>query len=103
MLGLDDLNCQMFRDLLKGIFEVHADGVPVALQLIEVNEKCTSPRLEQFALTFRGPCEPALAQCIWRFEHPKLGPRDLFTVPLGPDGEGMLYEVIFNRLRSAGQ
>lgn len=100
MAGLDDLNCQIFRDLLNGVFEVHAaSGVSVALKLIDVNEKRESPRLEQFSLTFRGPREPALDQRIWRFEHPELGPRDLFAVPLGPDGEGMLYEVIFNRVR----
>ncbi|MGD0046437.1 MAG: hypothetical protein ABSE42_05415 [Bryobacteraceae bacterium] len=102
MPGLDDLNCQIFRDLLNGVFEVQdAFGAPVVLKLIEVNEKRESPRLEQFSLTFRGPREPVLAQRIWRFEHPTLGPRDLFAVPLGPDGEGMLYEVIFNRVRRA--
>jgi hypothetical protein len=104
MPGLDDLNCQSFRDLLNGVFEVRdASGTPVALKLIDVNEKRDSPRLEQFSLVFRGPREPALEQRIWRFEHPALGPHDLFAVPLGPDGEGALYEVVFNRFRTPRQ
>ena len=100
MPSLDDLNCQSFRDLLNSVFEVHgASGAPVALKLIDVKEKAEAQGIEQFSLAFRGPREPVLDQRTWRFEHPALGPRDLFAVPLGPDGEGMLYEVIFNRVR----
>jgi len=104
MTSLDDLTCQVFRDLLHSLFHVHdPSGSPLVLQLIDIKERHDSPRLEQFSLTFRGPLHPALPQRIWRFEHPALGPRDLFAVPIGPDSEGMLYEVIFNRIRPAAQ
>ena len=103
MSTLDDLNCQSFREVMESDFEVRHQGGSVALKLVEVFEKNESPRFEQFALTFRGPLEPLLPQCIHRFEHPVLGPRDMFAVPLGPDGDGMQYEVVFNRRRRAGK
>jgi hypothetical protein len=81
MPGLDDLSCQRFRGLLNGVFGVH----------------------DAFGASVRGPRQPALAQQIWRFEHPAPGAHDLFAVPLGPDGEGMLCDVIFNRVRSIRQ
>jgi hypothetical protein len=103
MPSLDDLNCQMFRDSLRSDFAVRAaSGATIALRLLEVNEK-QAPGLEQFSLTFRGPLAPMLEQRIHRLEHSVIGSRDLFVVPIGPDGEGMLYEVIFNRLRSSGK
>jgi hypothetical protein len=48
-----------------------------------------------FALLFRGPLTPVLPQRIYRLEHDVLGSYDLFLVPIGPDGGGMGYEVIF--------
>lgn len=101
MPSLDELNCQLFRDSLHSDFTVLREaGESVALTLIEVHEKLDAPTLEQFSLTFRGPLTPTLDQRIHRFEHSAFGPQDFFIVPLGPDQEGMLYEVIFNRVRS---
>ena len=37
-----------------------------------------------------------LPQGMFRFEHPVHGTLDLFTVPIGPDGVGACYEIIFN-------
>lgn len=101
MPSLDELNCRMFRDSLHSDFTVlRESGESVTLTLVEVHEKLDAPALEQFSLTFRGPGTTALDQRIHRFEHPAFGSLDLFIVPLGPDQEAMLYEVIFNRIRS---
>jgi hypothetical protein len=48
-----------------------------------------------FNLTFAGPREAFLPQGTYRIEHDDLGSFELFIVPLGPGGEGLLYEVIF--------
>jgi hypothetical protein len=103
MSPLDDLSCQRFREVLESDFEVRHEGGSLALKLVDVVEKTESPRLEQFALIFRGPLQPLLPQCIHRFEHPVLGTRDMFTVPLGPNRDGMQYEVVFNRMRRPGK
>jgi hypothetical protein len=49
-----------------------------------------------FSLVFRGgPPDRYLPQRIYDLEHPEMGTLSLFVVPLGPDREGMRYEVIF--------
>ena len=48
------------------------------------------------ALPARKGARASLPQGTFRYEHPVHGPLDLFTVPVGPDGQGMCYEIIFN-------
>lgn len=52
-------------------------------------------RRTPFALLFRANLESALPQRIYRLEHDEMGPYDIFLVPVGPDGTGMVYEAIF--------
>ena len=49
---------------------------------------------QAFALVFRGPETPRLAQRIYRFEREALA-EDIFIVPIGLDGGRLLYEAIF--------
>jgi hypothetical protein len=50
-----------------------------------------------FAVTLRHTgARASLLQGMFRYEHPVHGALDLFTVPVGPDGQGMCYEIIFN-------
>ncbi|HEY0946471.1 MAG TPA: hypothetical protein VGD81_14435 [Opitutaceae bacterium] len=51
---------------------------------------------ESFSLLFHAPAGVRLPQRIYTFTHPRLGARDFFLVPLGPDSQGMRLEVIFN-------
>jgi len=69
--------------------------------LVEVNEGVNTDRVESFSLLFRGPISPFFPQAIYRLHHEKLGTMDLFLVPMGPDRDGMRYEAVFNRLRTA--
>jgi len=52
-------------------------------------------RSESFALTFRGPVQPALPQDTYEFDHPALGRFALLIVPIGIDAEGRYYEAVF--------
>jgi hypothetical protein len=38
---------------------------------------------------------PVVGQQICRLRHPELGELELFVVPIGPDPDGMRYEIIF--------
>ena len=40
--------------------------------------------------------DPVLPQRIYRFENYAMGALELFAVPIGPDKQGMQYQVIFN-------
>src|SRR5262245_8544433 len=48
-----------------------------------------------FTIFFRGPAAFVLPQRIYRIEHDEIGSYDIFLVPVGPDGTGMLYEAFF--------
>ncbi len=93
---LASLTAEDFRACLDAPFSV-PEG-PIECELIEVNEPVgtggSGPRAP-FAVVFRGPLEPFLAQGIHRFEHESLGPLDLFLVPIGPEDGSMRYEAVF--------
>jgi hypothetical protein len=56
------------------------------------------PQGESFALLFRGPRTPQLAQGMYEFAHDQIGAFALFIVPVGADAESVRYEAVFNRL-----
>jgi hypothetical protein len=97
---LENLNHQTFSELLHTTFRVLLpDTPPLALELMEVTERNSSPQAETFSLIFRGPLAPLIGQQIHILDHDTLGRLDLFLVPIGPDNGGMCYQVVFNRLR----
>jgi hypothetical protein len=50
---------------------------------------------QPFTLLLHGPLEPVVPQATYRFDHPALGPFDMFIVPVGPEGQAMRYEAVF--------
>lgn len=48
-----------------------------------------------FTLIFLGPSDRVLSQGICRVKHDGMDPFEIFVVPIGPNQEGMQYEVIF--------
>ena len=97
---LEQLSSQVFSQHLKSNFRVSMlGGASLILELLEVEEKNYSPNLEQFSLLFRGPLTPQFGQGQYTLEHEKLGKIELFLVPVGPDGGGLGYQAVFNRMR----
>jgi hypothetical protein len=98
--ALDTVTGETFKQQLHTSFRVHSENSdPIAMQLIEVREPPSAPGTELFCLHFRGPGSPRLAQKIWRFQHDKIGSLDLFMTAVGADEAGIVYEVVFHRLR----
>jgi hypothetical protein len=86
-----------FREAEGTVFRVKAgDGHPVELTLTEVSETARPPGWESFSLLFLG-AEGALSQGTHQVEHGDLGSFPLFLVPIVGDGDGHLYEAVFNR------
>ncbi|HLZ52488.1 MAG TPA: hypothetical protein VKP61_17190 [Candidatus Acidoferrum sp.] len=78
-----------------------AGAADLELELFEIEEKHVSPRMEEFLLLFRGPLAPVFTLGIRTLEHDKLGPFDIFLVPMRPDSRGMRYQAAFTRFRKA--
>jgi len=91
---------EQFAENLNTTFHVSADdNHTVELELVEVSELKLIATQEQFAVVFRGPRDRFLGQGSRPLEHEKLGPSELFLVPIQEDPEGYYYEAIFNRFR----
>jgi hypothetical protein len=90
----EDLTARAFSGHVGEAFRVHRGGSgPLEVELVSVEGE---PEGRPFSVVFRGPADAPLSQGIHRMEHPKMGSLDIFLVPIGPDGEGFLYEAVFN-------
>ncbi|HWZ45518.1 MAG TPA: hypothetical protein VNW97_18735 [Candidatus Saccharimonadales bacterium] len=97
---LDTFNSQTFTGQLHTKFLVPLQGMePVALELVEVNERNSAPKIELFSLLFRGPHTPRLDQMIHALEHEKLGRFELFLTAITGDHDSVTYEAVFHRFR----
>jgi hypothetical protein len=75
-----------------------APGEPLSFTLVDatpIGDGSPDGRAP-FAIIFRGPATPLLAQQVVPLEHPELGGLALFLVPIGVDAEGARYEAVFN-------
>ena len=96
---LDKLQKSDFEQLVGQEFSLATEGKELPLRLLEASRLGqTSANADRapFALLFRGPKDPPLNQGMFEFRHPELGTLPLFLVPIGPDAEGLCYEVVFN-------
>jgi hypothetical protein len=99
---LGSLTADDFRRRIGDTYRLFRPGEPVAVDLVlttvtQYPGSVGSVR-QPFSLEFAGPPGPALPQHIYRLEHDRDVPLDMFLVPLGPDaGTGaMTYEAAFS-------
>ena len=95
---LDRVRKEDFDSLIGQKVKVYRDDSSSDLEVREVvATRSPSPRAtEPFRIVLRSRDGWIATQGIFRIEHPALGALDLFAVPIGPDGEGLCYEIIFN-------
>jgi hypothetical protein len=94
---LDQLAPADFEPLVGQRFTVVQNEGDLGLELLSVRPLPPhSRRAEPFALLFRGPRQPALAQRIHTIANAQVGALVIFLVPVRGDGEGVEYEAIFN-------
>jgi hypothetical protein len=96
---LDKLTKDDFTPLVGTAFHVRLNPQEtVELKLAEVNgwPDHEGPRREPFSLTFHGAHRFVLPQRVYAIEHKDFETMEIFLVPLGPDGQGMRYEAVFN-------
>jgi hypothetical protein len=98
MDSLADLTIDAFRPRLGERFRIHSGPQgTLDAELAEVRSIGASrtARRAPFSLLFRTTLTAPLPQAIYRIEHDEMGSHDIFLVPVGPDGTGMVYEAIF--------
>jgi hypothetical protein len=90
------LTAEDFRPHLGTSFRLADKSAEFELLDVTEREGAAQPgsRLS-FSVVFRGPSEPVLEQRIRRVEHDSIGVLELFLVPIGRDGGGVLYEAVF--------
>src|SRR5438876_7713556 len=92
------LTIDMFSEEIGNKLLVHSGGGQILeMQVVSVTDLGSSPRQIQFSVILLGPVTAPIQQGNYRIEHDKLGPRDLFLVPIGMDKDGVRYQAIFNR------
>ncbi|HEY6352740.1 MAG TPA: hypothetical protein VI636_25365 [Candidatus Angelobacter sp.] len=96
---LEKLNAKVFAEYLRSKFHTQLGDKKVELELLSVEERESSPRVETFFLCFNGPLIPRLPQQIYLLEHEKLGAFSIFLTAIAGDTEGISYEAVFNRYR----
>jgi hypothetical protein len=95
---VEKLSKAYFSEALNTPFHLHTDtGESLDLELIELKDGFALPGQEQFSLKFRGPGQSILPQKTYRMDHDRIGPFDLFIVPIGRGADDTYYEAVFNR------
>ena len=87
-----------FAENLNTRFRASHNDIAFELELIEIVDRRSTPRQEQFSLMFRAPADAAVQQGTYRLEHDRLESGDLFLVPVSKDDTGIVYQAVFNRL-----
>jgi hypothetical protein len=103
--SLETLTVDIFQPRVGQTFRIRArPESEVEAELIEARElgggparadAQTSRRRTPFSLSFRTSLMTPLPQSIYKVVHHDLGGYEIFLVPVGPDGKGMVYEAIF--------
>jgi len=96
MLG--DLPKTLFENNLKTTFRAILEDGTVEMELVEVIDRKSTPRQEQFSLMFRAPVDAPAEQQTFRLEHEQLESGELFLVPVAKNEKGVYFQAVFNRL-----
>jgi hypothetical protein len=102
-----ELTIEDFLPCLQSAFPISLQGIgTVDLTLVDIEDRRTREEgapvgRRPFSLIFRGAFlgpegNRYLPQRMYTMENEKLGRLEIFIVPIGPDGDGMRYEAVFN-------
>jgi len=75
---------------------LEAGELSIAARVHEVSKLPSHGDRQSFSVIFRSEQGQQLEQQIVRVRHDSFKELDLFLVPLGPAGDGMDYEAVFN-------
>jgi hypothetical protein len=96
---LEKLTRESFSEHLNSKFQLlGADDATVEIELVEVEQRRSTPRQEQFSVVFRVPASVPAHQGVYKVKHDVLGEFEIFLVPYKRDQDSVYFEAFFNRL-----
>lgn len=87
---------QDFENVVGDPVSLEAGELSLAARIHEVSKLPSHGERQSFSVIFRSEPGPQFEQQIVRVRHDSLEALELFLVPLGPAGDGMDYEAVFN-------
>ena len=98
---LDTHDKSAFESALGSVFRMDGDGLDAAdIRLVACDSKLDTPQQACFSLLFNAPADTAPVQGVRRLRHPELGEMEIFLVPIKKTETELVFEAVFNRLRS---
>ena len=82
-----------FTENVNTVFTATRDDIVFNMELIEVLDKKSTAKQEQFSLFFRAPSDVPAEQGIFHVEHNLLPSGELFLVPVSADEKGIVFQV----------
>ncbi len=96
---LEKLTRTLLLEHLNSKFQMFVDAeTAVEIELLEVEQRRSTPRQEQFAIVFRAPASVPAQQGLYRIKHDALGEFEILLVPFKRDNDSVYFEAYFNRL-----
>lgn len=98
---LEPATADTFAPHVGEVFRLNvSDDVTLEATLVEVKraEWAFSPEKKRtpFSLYFQSREQRVFPQRIYQLQHPVLGELEIFLVPTARNGDGVLYEAVFN-------
>lgn len=75
---------------------LHDQRLPVVVETVDDRPNPGPEGRQAFSVSFRVATAHTHAQGMARLDHPQRGPLEVFVVPVGQEGDAILYEAVFN-------
>ena len=83
---LEKLTQTLLAEHLNSKFQMFVEAeTAVEIELVEVEQRRSTPRQDQFSVVFRAPASVPARQGLYRMMHERLGEFEIFLVPYKGD------------------
>lgn len=95
---LEDITYKLFESILGEAIDLKVGGSFFQAKVDRVSLLRENPgqTRQPFSVELLADNTEKHGQQVFELSHPSLGDVSLFAVPLGPEKEGMRYEIVFN-------
>ena|SRR5688500_10190932 len=96
---LEKLTRTSFSEQLNSKFQLFIEAeTAVEVELVEVEQRRSTPRQDQFSIVFRVPASVPARQGVYKVKHDSLGEFEILLVPYKREMDAIYFEAFFNLL-----